>query len=67
MLPHVQRAERERVDSRRRYLVDAIGRLTKRHGAGKNVWLTVDKLLRAGEEGVDVEAMANIVRGFKSQ
>ena len=61
------RAELERVDSCRRYLVDAIGRLVKRYGTGKNVWLTVDKLLRADEEGADVEAMAGIVRGFKAQ
>ena len=49
------------------YLFDAIGRLTKRYGTGKKVWLTVDKLLRANEEGADVEAMTDIVRGFKPQ
>ena len=62
-----QRAEQERVDRRRGYLVNAIERLKKWHRTGMNVWLTVDKLLRANEEGADVEAMADILRGFRAQ
>ena len=62
-----QRAKRERVVSRQRYVVDVIGWLKKRHGAGKNVWLAVDKRLRADKEGADAEAMADILRGCKAQ
>ena len=47
--------------------MDAIGWLTKQYGTGENVWLTADKLLRADEEGSDVEAMADIARRFKAQ
>ena len=52
MLPHVQRAKRGRVDNHRRYLVRQIGYLTEEWGTDKDVWVTVDKLLRAEEKRV---------------
>ena len=47
--------------------MNVIGWLTKRHGTGKNVWLAVDKLLRADDEDVDVKVMDDILREFRAQ
>ena len=67
LLPRAEKARERRNNRRRRYLVDAIGRLTKRWGTGKNVWLTMDRLLQASKKGADVNATADIMRGFWAQ
>ena len=41
-----------------------IGYLKKKWGTGKDVWVAVDKLLRAKEEGADEDTMISIVRRF---